>query len=171
MKCPGDMTWEIYLDDEVNETEKKALERHLDGCRDCRERVAFLEEEAGLWRMSLSATPLPAGLETHIRHSVKYGGAADIRLIRVIIPLAILAGLLTLPAVGLWGLMEGALSFFRLMGGAALLPNTMLLAAAIVKSLAGASLRGGVALPALLIILFCLSWIKLKLRNGGHVHA
>jgi hypothetical protein len=86
-------------------------------------------------------------------------------------PLAVLAGLFILSAAGVWGLLEGLVSFLKIMGGNSLLPEALLLAAAVLRDLAGVSLRGGVALPSLVILLFCLLWIKFKLRKGGQVHA
>jgi hypothetical protein len=171
MQCPKDFAWELYLDNEVRPAEKEVMEDHLAHCRDCRDRVAGFKHQSDLIWLSLAGTPLPADLEDYIKKRLHAGEAADTRLIWITMPLAVLAGLFILSAAGVWGLLEGLVSFLKIMGGNSLLPEALLLAAAVLKDLAGVSLRGGVALPSLVILLFCLLWIKFKLRKGGQVHA
>lgn len=47
MSCYPEATYAVYVDGELPPDEVRALEAHLVGCRDCRERVLALRDEAG----------------------------------------------------------------------------------------------------------------------------
>ena len=60
MSCPRQLTLSIYADGELEAAETARLERHLEGCTGCAERVAGLSREADLLRAALEMPPLQA---------------------------------------------------------------------------------------------------------------
>ncbi len=77
MSCPRQLTLSIYADGELRAAEAARLERHLDGCTGCADRVAGLLREAGLLRAALEMPPLLAdqGRRTDLRRLLPLAAA------------------------------------------------------------------------------------------------
>lgn len=171
MNCPGDFEWSLYLDSELPPARKEELEEHLAGCRDCRSLVDSLQGEAGLIGAALAGTPLPPNLAAFIGHRLRSQKETETGWLFIIIPAAALTGVFTASAAGVWSLLENVATFIKLLAGGTLISETVLLMAGLLRQAARASLNGELALPALVVMIFCLAWIKLKLRKGGPAHA
>ncbi|MCL4440858.1 MAG: zf-HC2 domain-containing protein [Firmicutes bacterium] len=171
MNCPGDFEWNLFLDSELPPARKEEMKGHLDGCRDCTRLVAGLRREADLIGASLAGIPLPPNLAAFIGHRLNSQNETETRWLFMLIPAAVLTGIFIASAAGLWNLLENVLSFIKLLAGGTLISETVLLMAGLLRQAAGASLNGELALPALVVMVFCLTWIKFKIRKGGHAHA
>lgn len=171
MNCPGDFEWSLYLDSELPPARKEELEEHLAGCRDCRSLVDSLQGEASLIGAALAGTPHPPNLAAFIGHRLRSQKETETGWLFIIIPAAALTGVFAASAAGVWSLLENVATFIKLLAGGTLISETVLLMAGLLRQAARASLNGELALPALLVMIFCLAWIKLKLRKGGPAHA
>ena len=45
MNCPNELTWSVYVDDELPSDELRGVEMHLVSCRSCRGQVMALRDE------------------------------------------------------------------------------------------------------------------------------
>jgi len=61
VSCPGEPTWSVYVDGELDADETRAAELHLVSCRDCRSRVLALHDEAAALRDVLGERAAAAG--------------------------------------------------------------------------------------------------------------
>ncbi|HBV97225.1 MAG: hypothetical protein JL50_09135 [Peptococcaceae bacterium BICA1-7] len=171
MNCPGNFEWSLFLDNELPPAKKEEMEEHLDRCRDCRLLADSLQEENRFIGAALAATPLPLNLEEFIRHRLRSKSRAEIRWLFILIPAAALTGILAVSAAGLWSLLENVFFFAIMLAGGTLFTEAALIIAGLLRQAALASLSGELALPALMVIVFCLTWIKIRLRKGGPAHA
>jgi len=171
MNCPGDFEWSLFLDNELPPARKEELKEHLAGCRDCSLLVDSLQGETSLIGAALAGTPLPPNLAAFIGHRLRSQKETETGWIFISIPAVALTGIFAASAAGLWSLLENVLSFIKLMAGGTLISEAVLLMAGLLRQAARASLNGELALPALVVMIFCLAWIKLKLRKGGPVNA